>query len=326
MKIGYCTMNWSEKPLEEVCRMAADLGYDAVEILAYTDNGQVHVDECLKNGNAKKLKEMVESYGLFISGISNHADSPLIMGPYGKGMDSICPGTKEEKIRFGQQSMIKAGQLAAELGVKHVVAFSGMENYGHINDWPEADGWKDEEEQFAEKWGYIFDKYKELGIKVAFEAHPNNIVYDIQSTLRLLEVTGHHESFALNFDPANVYFSGIDVYCFAQVLADRIVTVHAKDCEIIQHNLPMGGLNMYMQDRWTRKDRSFRFRVPGWGDINWRKLISLLYLGGFDGVYNYEDEDVIMSRSDGDRKCIEFLRPLMIDAPYEGRSDKLFTT
>lgn len=326
MKIGYCTMNWSEKPLEEVCRIAADLGYDAVEIPAYTGNGQVDVDECLKNGNARKLKEMVESYGLFISGISNHADSPLIMGPYGKGMDSICPGTREEKIRFGQQSMIKAGQLAAELGVKHVVAFSGMENYGHINDWPEADGWKDEEEQFAEKWGFVFDRYRELGVKVAFEAHPNNIVYDIQSTLRLLEVTGHHESFALNFDPANVFFSGIDIYCFAQVLADRIVTVHAKDCEIIRHNLPMGGLNMYMQDRWTRKDRSFRFRVPGWGDINWRKLISLLYLGGFDGVYNYEDEDVIMSRADGDRKCIEFLRPLMISAPYEGRSDKLFTT
>lgn len=326
MKVGYCTMNWSEKPLEEVMQRVAQLGYEAVEIPAYTDNGQVDVDEFLKPGGAKRLTEMAAKYGLVISGVSNHADSPLIMGPYSKGMDSICPGTREEKVRFGQESMLKAGRLAAELGVGHVVAFSGMENYGHINDWPEADGWKDEEEQFAEKWGYVFDEYKKLGVKVAFEAHPNNIVYDIQSTLRLLEVTDHHESFALNFDPANVFFSGIDVYCFAQVLADRIVTVHAKDCEIIAHNLPMGGLNMYMQDRWTRKDRSFRFRVPGWGDINWRKLISLLYLGGYDGFYNFEDEDVIMSRADADRQCIQFLKPMMLDAPYEGRSDKLFTT
>ena len=73
MKIGYCTMNWSEKPLEEVCRMAADLGYDAVEIPAYTDNGQVDVDECLKNGNAKILNtdqsvinhRLITLYGLF---------------------------------------------------------------------------------------------------------------------------------------------------------------------------------------------------------------------------------------------------------------------
>lgn len=326
MKIGYCTMNWSEKSVHDVCKLAADLGYDAVELPAYTGNGQLDVDELLKGNHAKKLKDEVESYGLFISGLSNHVDSPLVMGPYGKGMDSICPGSKEDKIKFGTESMIKAGNFAAALGLKYVVAFSGMENYGHINDWPEADGWKYEEEEFVKKWGYIFDEYQKLGVKVAFEAHPNNIIYDIQSILRLLEITDHHWAFHLNFDPANVYFSGIDVYCFAQVLADRICTVHAKDCEIIQHNLPMGGLNMYMQDRFTRKDRSFRFRIPGWGDINWKKLISLLYLGGYDGVYNYEDEDVIMSRADGDKKCIEFLRPLMIDAPYKGRTDKLFTT
>jgi hypothetical protein len=28
---------------------------------------------------------------------------------------------------------------------------------------------------------------------------------------------------------------------------------------------------------------------------------------------------------DGVKKTIEFLKPLMIEAPYEGRSDKLFT-
>ena len=325
MKIGYCTINRSDKSLMEVCRIAADLGYDAVELPAYTDNGQLDTDEMLKGNNAKALKKQIEDMGLFISAISNHADSPLIMGPYSHGMDSVCPGTKEEKIRFGQESMIKSAQLAAELGVKCVVAFSGMENYGHINDWPEPNGWRDEEEQFAEKWGYVFDKYKEYGVKVAFEAHPNNIVYDIQSTLRLLEVVDGHESFALNFDPANVFFSGIDVNMFVDCLADRIVTVHAKDCEFVQHNMAKGGLNMYMQDGWGRKDRSFRFRIPGWGDINWKKLISELYLFGYDGVFNFEHEDVLMSIGDGEKKTIDFLRPLMIDAPYVARQDKLFT-
>ncbi len=325
MKIGFCVVNYSEKPLEEVVKIAADNGYDAVELPAYTDNGQVDVPELLKGSNAKKMKKMIEDHGLFISALSNHADSPLVMGPYSSGMDSICPGTREEKIKFAQESMIRSAQLAAELEVPSVVAFSGMENYGHINDWPEPNGWKYEEEQFAEKWGYVFDKYKEYGVKVAFEPHPNNIVYDTQSTLRLLEVVDHHESFCINLDPANIFFSGVDVNQFVDELRGRIVTVHAKDCEIVKHNLAKGGLNMYMQDGWGRLDRSFRFRIPGWGDVDWKRLISELFITGYNGVFNYEHEDVIMSRADGVKKTIDFLRPLMIDAPYEGRSDKLFT-
>lgn len=325
MKVGFCSMNYSELPLEEVCKLAADHGYEAIEIPAYTNNGQVDVDALLKGNAAEALKETVASYGLFISGISNHADSPLVMGPYSEGMDRICPGSKEDKIRFATDSMIKSAELAVRLGVKHVVAFSGMENYGHINDWPEPDGWKYEEEQFAKKWGYIFDRYKEYGVKVAFEAHPNNIVYDTQSTLRLLDVVNGHESFALNLDPANILFSGIDVNLFVDALADRIVTVHAKDCEIVRHNLAKGGLNMYLQDGWGRLDRSFRFRIPGWGDVDWKRLISELFLNGYNGVFNYEHEDVIMSRADGTEKTIAFLKPLMINAPYEGRNDTLFT-
>ena len=325
MNIGFCSMNYSDLPLEEVCRIASAYGYDAIEIPVYTDNGQVDADECLKGNNAQKLKEMVESYGLSISGVSNHADSPLVMGPYSQGMDRICPGTKEQKEAFARDSMIKSAELAAALGVGHVVAFSGMENYGHINDWPEPDGWKYEEEQFCSKWGEIFDRYRSYGVKVAFEPHPNNIVYDTQSTLRLLEVVDHHESFAINLDPANILFSGIDVNLFVDCLSDRIVSVHAKDCEIVRHNLAKGGLNMYMQDGWGRIDRSFRFRIPGWGDIDWKRLISELFLNGYNGTFNYEHEDVIMSRLDGTKKTIEFLRPLMIEAPYEGRNDTLFT-
>lgn len=325
MKIGFCVVNYSELPVEEVVKLSADHGYDCVELPAYVGNGQVDVEDILKNNKAKELKKMVESYGMTISSLSNHADSPLVMGPYSDGTVSVCKGTKEEKIEFGTASMIRAAQLAAELEVPAVVAFSGMENYGRINDWPEPNGWKHEEEQFAEKWGRIFDKYQEYGVKVAFEPHPNNLVYDIQSTLRLLEVVNHHPSFAINLDPANVLFTGINLQTFVDELRGRIVLVHAKDCEIVHHNLAKGGLNMYMQDGWGRLDRSFRFRIPGWGDVDWKRLISELFITGYDGVFNYEHEDVIMSRGDGIKKTIEFLRPLMIDAPYEGRSDALFT-
>lgn len=325
MKVGYCVVNYSEKPLEEVVKMAAEHGYECVELPCYVDNGQLDAEDVLKNHKAKDIRKMVESYGLTISSLSNHADSCLVMGPYSEGTDSIYKGTREEKIKFGTESMIRSAQLAAELEVPAVVAFSGIENYGHINDWPEPNGWKYEEEQFAEKYVPIFDKYKEYGVKVAFEPHPNNIIYDTQSALRCLEITDYHPSFAINLDPANILFSGINVQTFVDELRGRIALVHAKDCEIVHHNLAKGGLNMYMQDGWGRLDRSFRFRIPGWGDVDWKRLISELFLTGYDGPFNYEHEDVIMSRADGMTKTIEFLKPLMINAPYEGRSDKLFT-
>jgi hypothetical protein len=39
---------------------------------------------------------------------------------------------------------------------------------------------------------------------------------------------------------------------------------------------------------------------------------------------SYEHEDVTMSRNDGIHKTIAYLKPLMIDKPYEGRNDVLF--
>ena len=61
MKIGFCVVNYSELPVEEVCRIAADNGYDAVELPAYTDNGQVDVEELLKGGKAKAFPPKIQT-------------------------------------------------------------------------------------------------------------------------------------------------------------------------------------------------------------------------------------------------------------------------
>ena len=62
MKVGFCVVNYSELPLEDVVRLAADNGYDAVEIPAYTGNGQAEADEVLKGNNASNIRKMVEGY------------------------------------------------------------------------------------------------------------------------------------------------------------------------------------------------------------------------------------------------------------------------
>ncbi|GHT84906.1 DNA-binding protein [Bacteroidia bacterium] len=322
MKVGFCIVNCSDKPVEEVCRMAAKQGYETIEIPAYKDNGQIDAGQLLKPGEAQKFKKMVHSHNLELSAISNHPESLLVLGPYGVDTDSICPGTKEEKIAYGTKSLIQSAQLANALEAPVVVAFSGIENFGHINDWPYPGGWADEEKRFVENYLPIFDKFQEYGVKIAFEPHPNNIIYDTHTALRCLELSGHHPSYGINFDPANLLMAGINLQTFINELGNRIVAVHAKDCELVEHNMLKGGL--MMQGEWGRLDRSLRFRIPGWGSIDWKKIITELYMVGFDGSYNYEHEDVTMSVGDGIEKTIAFLKPLMIKAPYEMRTDKLF--
>ncbi|MDR1406208.1 MAG: sugar phosphate isomerase/epimerase [Prevotellaceae bacterium] len=322
MKVGFCSINYSDKSIEEVCSIVSAQGYEAIEIPSYKDNGQIDADRLLQPGEAAKFKKMVNGCGLELSAVSNHPESLLILGPYGVDTDSICPGTKEEKITCGVKSLIKSAQLANVLEVPAVVAFSGIENFGHINDWPYPGGWADEEKRFVENYMPVFDKFKEYGVKVAFEPHPNNIIYDTHTALRCLELSGYHPSYGINFDPANLLMAGINLQTFISELGNRIVAVHAKDCELVEHNMMKGGL--MMQGAWGRPDRSLRFRIPGWGSIDWKKIITGLYMVGFDGAYNYEHEDVTMSIGDGVEKTIAFLKPLMIKAPYEARMDRLF--
>jgi sugar phosphate isomerase/epimerase len=239
-------------------------------------------------------------------------------------VESVCPGSKEEQIEFGTKSLIRSAELANVLEVPVVIAFTGIGNFGHFNDWPYPGGWADEEEAFVSRYTPILDKYKEYGVKLAFEPHPNNIIYDIHTAKRCIELVGNHPAIGINLDPANMLFTGIAIESFIDELQDRIFAVHAKDCQIVSHNLNQGGYWMY-QGNWGELNRSFRFRIPGWGSIDWKSIITELMLVGYDGVLSYEHEDVTMSRADGVEKTIAFLKPLLIKAPYEGRSDKLFT-
>ena len=54
---------------------------------------------------------------------------------------------------------------------------------------------------------------------------------------------------------------------------------HAKDAEVVPHNVGRSGVLAH--GRWDRIDRGFRFRIPGWGDVPWKRLITELQLRVF---------------------------------------------
>ena len=239
MKIGLFTATYLDESLEDVCRKAADYGYEAVEIPAFKD-GNTHID--LDTMNAAEIKKMVSGYGLSISALSNHTESLLVLGPYGKDTEWIHPGTKEERIAFGTERMIKTAEAANALEVPVVCGFMGCENFGRFFPFPYSSGWAEMEQEFADRWGKILDKFSEYGVKFAHEPHPNQLVYDIDTALRAVELVNGHEAWGYNFDPANLIYLGIDVENFIDKLAGRIFHVHAKDGEVVSHNVKNSGV------------------------------------------------------------------------------------
>ncbi len=322
MKIGLFTATYMDKSIEDVCKYASSLGYEAVEIPAFNGNPHLDIEGILKGDNAKTFKKMINSHGLIISALANHPEGQVVGGPYGKDTDFICPGTKEEKIKFGTERMIKTAQAANALEVPVVTGFVGVENFGRFFPWPYSKGWTEMEIDFVENWGKILDKFAEYGVKFAHEPHPNELIYNTETAVKSIELLGGRKEWGFNFDPANLIYLGIDVENFIDTLGKRIFHVHAKDGEIVSHNVKRSGT--IPQGDWQRLDRGFRFRIPGWGSVPWKKVITELSMIGYNYVMSYEHEDVTMSRQDGITKTIAYLKPLMIEQPYEGRNDVLF--
>jgi sugar phosphate isomerase/epimerase len=102
---------------------------------------------------------------------------------------------------------------------------------------------------------------------------------------------------------------------FVKKLGSRIYSVHAKDGELVKENLDYSG--SAATGDWRRFDRGFRFRVVGWGQIDWRRLITALIMTKYDHVLSVEHEDPWLNRTDGCRKAINFLRPLIPEPEEE---------
>jgi len=102
----------------------------------------------------------------------------------------------------------------------------------------------------------------------------------------------------------------IDPVIFIKKFGARIYHAHAKDAELQEDEVARSGV--IPTGSWIRPGRGFRFRVPRWGNVEWRRVITALVSVGYDYVLSFEHEDPIMSREDGCEKAMDYLRPLMI--------------
>lgn len=299
-------------PFSTALRTAADMGIEAVELPVYGGNPFVDLEDALEGG-WRQLSEEVERVGLRVSALSNHQEGQLLLD-HRADTDPVFAGNPEAKTRFAARRLVATAELAQRLDVNVVCAFTGCEDHSRWFPWPLENGYERMAPAFRDRLLPILDEFDRRDVRLALECHPRQFAYNLETARWALELVDGHHALGFNFDPANLRLGGIDPVAFIAELGDRILHVHAKDCEVVAHHAARSGLLAH--GAWNRRGRGFRFRVPGWGEMDWRRIISELQVASYHGVLAVEHEDPTMSRIEGLRQAVEFLKPLLLrDSP-----------
>jgi len=102
-------------------------------------------------------------------------------------------------------------------------------------------------------------------------------------------------SLGICLDPSHFVVQGIDYIRATKEFAERIYYAHAKDTEMLPEKLyEYGVFGTALGDRQSRPFSGWwRYRLPGYGLIDWAKFISTLVEVGYDDVLAVEHEDTI---------------------------------
>ncbi len=122
----------------------------------------------------------------------------------------------------------------------------------------------------------------------------------------------------LNYDPSHLVWLGIDPVTALKPVVDKVVHVQAKDVELdaaIRNQVGIFGRTVHRKDGWDMG--WWRYRIPGLGSVDWRRVIDTLYEQGYDGAVSVEHEDPVWGGSEakvqqGLRIAEQTLSPLLI--------------
>ncbi|HHW10733.1 MAG TPA: sugar phosphate isomerase/epimerase [Firmicutes bacterium] len=138
---------------------------------------------------------------------------------------------------------------------------------------------------------------EEHGVKIAVEPWPGpeptlpNLGTNPEMLRAMFEAIPS-PSFGLCYDPSHFVRLGIDHIRLLEEFKDRVFHVHAKDCQIIPEGMYLvGTLGETFGKRYRHGSGSWRYCIPGRGNIDWAEVIFHLAANGYDGILAIELED-----------------------------------
>ncbi|WP_326825407.1 sugar phosphate isomerase/epimerase [Streptosporangium sp. NBC_01639] len=326
------TGQWADLPFEEVCRLAAEWGYDGLEIACWGDHFEV--DKALSDDSyVDRKREVLAKHNLKVWAVSNHLVGQAVCDhPIDARHQAILPARiwgdgEPERVRQAAAEEIKnTARAAALLGVDTVVGFTGSSIWHTVAMFPPVppsmieDGYAD----FADRWNPILDVFDEVGVRFAHEVHPSEIAYDYHTTVRTLEAIGHRPAFGLNWDPSHMVWQELDPVGFILDFADRIYHVDCKDAKVRTGDGRRGRLASHLP--WADLRRGWDFVSTGRGDVPWEDCFRALNSIGYAGPISIEWEDAGMDRLDGAPEALGVIRRLNAITPPTASFDAAFSS
>ncbi|WP_329130003.1 sugar phosphate isomerase/epimerase [Streptomyces sp. NBC_01476] len=283
MKLGFLTACLPQLPLDEIAAWAAGHDYEALEVATWPSTGSrdfeaSHIDVTGFTGqHADEVRTLFDKHGLTLSALAYYENN-------------LHPDqTRRSEIAAHVRANVDAAQ---KLGVEYVGTFVGRHPGLSVK----------ENLRLAERELPPLVEYAgEHGVKLIIEncvmegwhpdGYPGNLAYSPELWEWMFDL-----GFYLNYDPSHLLWLGIDPVAALRPYIDRIPHAQAKDAQLdprARDRYGFFGKAVERDDGWD--SGWWRYRVPGLGDVDWRRIVDTLYEGGFTGVLSVEHEDPVWS-------------------------------
>lgn len=319
MQLGVLNAPWAAAgvPFEETLDIVGQAGAEAIEVGTGNFPPDAHCNPFRMNGSTAARKSFVEaitSRGMVLSGLSCHGN-PL--------HPKKRIATAHHKVFVATVEL--AAKIRDETGREiPVIGFSGLPGGApgdKVPNWVVAP-WPDEQAEASEYqwetavayWAIQQELLAKYGVNMCFEMHPNFLVSNPASLLRLREACG--DRMCCNFDPSHLWWQMMNPVAAIIALGEAIKHFHAKDCGINWAVVNVNGI-LDPKSYALELTRAWIFRTVGWGhdEFEWKQILTALRMINYDGVLSIEHEDSLMDAFEGFKQALDFLARFIIRKP-----------
>ncbi len=305
MKLGFLTACLPKRTLTDIAAWAATAGFEALEVAAWPDLGDrpftaTHLDPVgFTSRHAERVQVLLGDHQLTLSSLAYY-DNNLHPDP-------------EQRAAINEH-VLACIDAAALLGCPTVGTFVGRDPGKSV-----ADNLREAEKVFDP----LVSRAGEKGVKLVIEncvmegwhpdGYPGNLAYSPELWEWMFDL-----GLYLNYDPSHLVWMGIDPVEALRPYVDKVAHAQAKDVQTFperRSRYGWPGRAVHRPDPWDVG--WWRYRVPGLGEVDWRRVVDTLYEGGFDGVLSVEHEDPVWGGTEdrietGLRVAHSTLRPLLV--------------
>ena len=307
------TGQWADMPFAELCSLAAQMGFEGLEIACWGDHMDVR-RAAVDPEYVKEKKQLLAQNNLKCFALGSHLAGQCVGDDWDPRLDNFAPDDvkgKPEAIRaWAIEEMKYTAKAAKAMGCGVVTGFMGSPIWKYWYSFPQTSDEMIEAgyDKIVELWTPILDEFEACGVKFALEVHPTEIAFDFYSAEKLFrEKFKGNDTIGINFDPSHLVWQGMKPHLFIRAFADKIYHVHIKDA-LVNMEGTEGVLGSFLTFGDTR--RGWNFVSPGHGSVDFERIIRELNAIGYDGPLSVEWEDSAMDRVFGATESVEFVRKL----------------